>query len=803
MPDPPYSGPVAALLLEAATTDPMGLLIAGPDVVGGRGPTVRFANATFAAITGKPAEEALGRPLADALGGSSAVPDLDALLAGVQRGEHAQAELCLQRGDGAAYWARLACAPLRDPETGRTCWAVRLCDITERVQAEQTLRESEARYRSLVTGHPGIVYRCLYDRAWTTLFMSDAFEEACGWPSEAFVSGRLSFRSVVVEEDLPAIQAAVAQAVRSGQPYEMEYRVRRPDGSVRWIHDEGRVAHNADGRAHHLNGVMLDVTERHATQERLRLLETVVNDAMLSLLITDADFSSGGPHIVYANRGFERMSGYSAEEVIGRNPRLLQGPETDRAVLDRLKREVTRGGHFFGQTVNYKKDGTPFDIEWSVSPVADAEGRTTHYVAVQRDVSERRRAERQLRLLRAAVESTQDAVVVARPAYAAEAGAAAIPDADALVPAGDPTGLAVLYANPAFARLAGVDPEHVVGRDVVDLIDGAATELLEAAASGEARTLELRLTGAGAPFELAIAPLEQPEPGRPIRCPDADGDPVPDWWVLTLRDLSATKRAEAEAEARRRAEEMARLKSTLLANMSHEIRTPLTAVIGFAQMIAEEADGDAADFARRILSSGERLEETLSSVLDLAQLEAGAVEVHRRLVDLAAFVPETAALLAPLVERKGLRFDVEAPATPVLTRLDERHLTRILQNLIGNAAKFTERGGLRIRVWEDGPDAAIEISDTGVGMSEAFQARMFEAFQQESSGFDRAYEGNGLGLSLTRRLTELMGGRIEVVSALGEGSRFTLHFPGAFGPAGDGAPDGSAASVPRVARSAS
>ena len=780
-PPPPLSPAVSALLLEAAAADPVGLLIAGPDVFARRGPTVHFANDAFGRISGRRPADVAGQPLAEALGLCEDVPDVGPLvpvLTALRAGERVQTELRLERPDGSAYWASLAFAPLRDSGTGEMRWTARLHDVTERVQAERTLRASEERYRSLATGHPGIVYRCLYDRSWTTLFVSDAFESVCGWPSSDFVTGRRSFRSLVLEEDVPAVQAAVSRAVHGRQPFEAEYRVRRPDGTVRWLYDEGRVVYDGEGRVRHLDGVMLDVTERHAAEERLRLLEAAVADATESVLITDADFEQdGGPRIVYVNRGFERMSGYTAAEVLGQSPRLLQGPATNREVVGRLRRELVDGQGFFGQTVNYKKDGTPFDIEWSVSPVADRDGHTTHYVAVQRDVTGRRRTERQLRLLRAAVESTQDAVVVACPADPALAGAAALRDDGHVVPPGETVGLAVLYANPAFRRLACVEQEAVVGRDVVELIDGAAAELLEAAASGEARTLEIRLSGNGAPFELAIAPLEQPALGHEIEITAADGDPAPSWWVLTFRDLSATKRAEAESEARARAEEMAQLKSALLTNMSHEIRTPLTAIIGFAEIIAEEAGGEVADFARCIIESSVRLKETLGSVLDLSQLEAGAMDVRRRWLDLATFVPHTAGLLAPLAQRKDLRFDVHVADAPVPGLLDDRHLTRVLQNLIGNAAKFTEHGSICVSVRRDGSESVIEIADTGAGISKAFQSRMFEAFQQESSGIGRMHEGNGLGLSLARHLTELMGGRISVASEIGVGSTFTLRFP--------------------------
>ena len=131
----------------------------------------------------------------------------------------------------------------------------------------------------------------------------------------------------------------------------------------------------------------------------MRIFRATVEASFDSILITDADFANGGPFILYANPGFTRMTGYSLDEVRGRNPRFMQGPDTDRAVIDRLRDNCKKGEVFRGATVNYRKDGTPFDIEWTVTPIRDAAGTISHYMAIQRDVTEREAMRQRLEYL--------------------------------------------------------------------------------------------------------------------------------------------------------------------------------------------------------------------------------------------------------------------------------------------------------------------------------------------------------------------------------------------------------------------
>jgi signal transduction histidine kinase len=219
----------------------------------------------------------------------------------------------------------------------------------------------------------------------------------------------------------------------------------------------------------------------------------------------------------------------------------------------------------------------------------------------------------------------------------------------------------------------------------------------------------------------------------------------------------------------------------MLANMSHEIRTPLTSIIGFADVIGEEtqgAEGTAFRFANLIGKSGRRLLNTLDGVLNLSKLEAGQMQLESTAVDVAAQAETIAEELRPKAEGKGLRLRVDAGEAPVWAEADEGGVQIVLQNLVSNAIKYTDAGEVRIRVAYEEEQAVLNIEDTGIGMDPEGVKTLFDPFRQESEGLAREYEGTGLGLTVTKKAVDQMGGSIDVETEKGEGSHFTVRFPG-------------------------
>lgn len=231
-------------------------------------------------------------------------------------------------------------------------------------------------------------------------------------------------------------------------------------------------------------------------------------------------------------------------------------------------------------------------------------------------------------------------------------------------------------------------------------------------------------------------------------------------------------------DARRTAEAANEAKDTFLANVSHEIRTPLTAIIGFSQELPEADEATRSADLRSIHRAGRHLLGLVDDLLDLARMDAGRLSFERRPTDLHELLQEVADILRPRARQRGLSLDVSwDEALPVRVCTDALRLRQVLLNLAGNAVKFTERGGVRVFARRDGDEIRVEVVDTGIGIDPKALPRLFTPFAQADDSIARRFGGSGLGLALSGRLAEGLGGRLEVQSTPEVGSRFTLRLP--------------------------
>ncbi|MEO0514580.1 MAG: PAS domain S-box protein [Planctomycetota bacterium] len=255
-------------------------------------------------------------------------------------------------------------------------------DAADRKQSEIALRDSESRYRALAE-HATDMISCHDDEGRFT-YISPACQRLLGYDPEELL-GKLP-RIIAHPEDRDAVIQSLVRLRMTTDVVSTTFRARRKDGQIIWLEASSR---NDGGE---IVVVSRDVSSRLDTEQRLRLIQSAVEQVGESVTITDNQLDRPGPHIVYVNPTFTAMTGYEPHEAIGCSPRILQGPKTDQEVLRKLRQCLKQGKPFFGETTNYRKDGSDYVVEWNVNPLRDDRGNITHWVAIQRDITQRKTA---------------------------------------------------------------------------------------------------------------------------------------------------------------------------------------------------------------------------------------------------------------------------------------------------------------------------------------------------------------------------------------------------------------------------
>ena len=499
-----------------------------------------------------------------------------------------------------------------------------------------------------------------------------------------------------------------------------------------------------------------EVAERRLVEEKLRKLSQAVQQSPATVVITD---TSG--KIEYVNPRFSQLTGYTVEEALGQNPSVLKSGRHSAAFYEEMWITILGGGEWHGHFCNRKKNG---DLYWesaSISAIRSKKGEITHFVAVKEDITEKKHLDEALRHQYNFLQTLMDAIP--SPVF--------YKDAKGIY----------LGCNALFENYFGAARNQIVGKTVYDLSPP------ELAAFYDKMDQELYARGGIQVYETKLAGRSSGKLLDVIfnKATVLNIDGTLGGIVGVLLDITERKRMEEKLiEAKQAADAANRAKSVFLANMSHEIRTPMNAILGFAQLLQLDTatTPQQKQYLETINSSGEHLLSVINDILEMSKIEAGRTTLTPVSFDLHVLLDDLERMFQLRTHAKDLRLSVvRDAAVPRFIMADEGKLRQVLINLLGNAVKFTDRGGIQVRLHVRGERPSplhleVEVEDTGPGISEEEMGQLFRPFQQTSVG-TRTGGGTGLGLAISHQFVRLMGGNISVRSQVDKGSVFCFDIP--------------------------
>ncbi len=751
------------------------------------------ANRAVAEFLGQPFDKIVGEHCFNLIHGTSMPPAQCPLARMRQSRRHEEMDVLAREG---GPWLSVSVDPIFDPNGELTQVVHVVRDITDRKRSEDALRRSEA---CLAEGQ-----RLSHTGSWAwspvtfqPLYWSEEMSRIYGLNPQDGVPTAETWWQRIHPEDRGRTHDLLHKAVAENRDYEHDLRIVLPDGTIKHIHAVGHPVHDKAGNLVEYIGTAMDVTERKRAEEAVRRSEANLAEGQRLAHMGSWAWNPATHEALYWSDEMYRIFGLNPQDGVPTHEAFRQRlhPE-DRDQVKELFMKVAQ------QSMEYEhdhrlllSDGTIKHIHAIGHPVHDEAGKLVEYVGTAMDVTERKLAEDELRKHREHLEDlvkqrTEELAVLNQLVYGSlESG-----EVGALwIDFEEPN---TLHALDNTARMLGLEPDPT-GEKAYQLSNW--TELLSATAVAfpdhtpiieEARERLIgAITGKYQNFR-AVYPLAMPDGS--LKWIDARGEIAKrgDYGQAllmtgTLIDITRLKQAEADlAEAKARAEAANCAKSTFLANMSHELRTPLNAVLGFSRLLKTGPDvtprqQETLDI---IVRSGEHLLNLVNNVLDMAKIESGKVVLDESEVNLHRLLYEIQSLMGVGASEKGLPFTLDsAPDLPRFVAVDAGKLRQVLLNLVGNAIKYTDSGGVILRArlasQEQIEEAQIrfEVEDSGPGISPEDCQRIFSPFVQGSQVSAQA--GTGLGLAICKQYVELMGGQIGITSQPGKGSVFYFSIP--------------------------
>ena len=597
---------------------------------------------------------------------------------------------------------------------------------------------------------------CITDVDGKIIFVNNSFCNSYGYSTDEIIGNNISIiRSEKNPENI--LNQIIPATLKDG--WNGELLSKRKDGNEFLTSISISVIRNEKKEAVAYTTIALDITDRRLAENELRnsrqMLQLILDNIPQRIFWKDLNSIYLG-----CNKNFAKDAGFSnPEDMIGLNDFDMPWKSAEAEYYRSVDNEVMKNNRPSYRIVEPQThlNGEIAWLETNKVPLHDELGNVVGILGTYEDITERKKSEEALKESEERFRSLIDNMIEA----------ALIIDWEG----------EIIFANNSAARLVGLEePSQGIGKKVFDFLHSDYKQKV-------ASELEL-LSKNPAPFvdEYIIKTINNEELwveslGININFSNKK------YILVTLRDITSRKNAETHLrEAKDKAEELNRVKSNFLANMSHELRTPLVGILGFAELLRERVkEKNTLEMADRILTSANRLMDTLNLLLDLSRIEAKKVDIKLQPNRISELVESQILLFDAVAERKNLFLETDINEHNLFANVDEQIFRQVINNLVNNALKYTYTGGVTVSVDSATENSAsyvrIRVRDTGIGIPEESLGLIFQEFRQVSEGFNRHFEGTGLGLTITKNFIELMNGQITVKSKVGAGSTFTVLFP--------------------------